>query len=264
MATKRMFLKSFVNRDSFLDLDLSAQALYFHLSLEADDDGFVESPRGIARKIGASKDDIQALADGHFIIEFESGVIVIRHWKLHNHIPSDRYNATLQQEEYKQLLLDENKTYNRKVETECKQDVSEMIPQTKYQSKYSDLDIDTEYKEDKDSPELEGNTHSVLPSTSGQESDPKRCSENYVTDPEAKRLAVVFIAGGFVYDGNGLGGLEGYLARQLHSGVPVDYLLEALEEYKTQVASGNSIRKHMGYYNGILSEVIESHNQGKR
>ena len=264
MATKRMFSKSFVNRDSFLDLELSAQALYFHLSLEADDDGFVESPRGIARKIGASKDDIKALAEGHFIIEFESGVIVIRHWKLHNHIQSDRYNATLRQEEYKQLLLDENKTYNRKMETECKQDVSGMIPQSKYQSKYSDLGIDTEYEEDKEGLELEGNTHSVLPSTSGLKSDPKRCSENYVTDPEAKRLAGVFIAGGFVYDGNGRGGLEGYLAKQLNSGVSEEYLLEALDVYKTQVANGNCIHKHMAYYHSVLSEVVESHNQRKR
>ena len=116
MAERRMISKRFINRDSFLELPLSAQALYFHLSVEADDDGFVESPKGIIRKIGATADDLQVLESAGFVLMFSSGILVISHWKLHNQIRSDRYHRTVFQKEYRELCLDESQIYRLRKE----------------------------------------------------------------------------------------------------------------------------------------------------
>ena len=89
MATRRMFSQSITDSDAFLDMPLSTQALYFHLSMKADDDGFVNSPKRIQRNIGASDDDLKILIAKRFILVFESGIIVIKHWKIHNYIQSD-------------------------------------------------------------------------------------------------------------------------------------------------------------------------------
>ena len=118
MAERRMFAKTIIDSDAFLDMPLSAQALYFHLSMRADDDGFINNPKKIQRMIGASDDDCRLLVMKRFIINFESGVIVIKHWKIHNYIQKDRYKPTIYQEEKKQLIEKENKAY-----TECIQDV---------------------------------------------------------------------------------------------------------------------------------------------
>ena len=124
MAERRMFSKAVIDSDAFLDLPLSAQALYFHLSMRADDDGFVNNPKKIQRMIGASDDDCKLLLLKQFIISFESGIIVIRHWRLHNYIQKDRYKQTLYQAEKNQLQLQENGMY-----TECIQNVSKLDTQ---------------------------------------------------------------------------------------------------------------------------------------
>ena len=131
MAEKRMFAKTIIDSDLFLDMPLSTQALYFHLSMRADDDGFVNNPKKIMRMIGASEDDIKILISKQFVLSFESGVIVIRHWKLHNCIQKDRYKPTLCVDE--KLLIGENtsKEYlytgciqdGNRTETECIQSV---------------------------------------------------------------------------------------------------------------------------------------------
>ena len=118
MAERRMFAKTVIDSDAFLDMPLSAQALYFHLSMRADDDGFINNPKKIQRMVGASDDDCKLLIMKRFIITFESGVIVIKHWKIHNYIQKDRYKPTIYQEEKKLLSEKENKAY-----TECVQDV---------------------------------------------------------------------------------------------------------------------------------------------
>ena len=111
MAERRMFAKTIIDSDMFLDMPLSTQALYFHLSMRADDDGFINNPKKIQRMIGASDDDLKVLIMKRFILPFDSGVVVIKHWRMHNYIRNDRYKETVYQEEKSQLLLKENGSY---------------------------------------------------------------------------------------------------------------------------------------------------------
>ena len=111
MAERRMFAKTIIDSDAFLDMPLSTQALYFHLSMRADDDGFINNPKKIQRMIGCCDDDLKLLLAKNFIFAFESGVVVIKHWKIHNLIRSDRYKATVYQEEKAQLSVKDNKAY---------------------------------------------------------------------------------------------------------------------------------------------------------
>ena len=112
MAERRMIAKSIIKSDQFLDMPATTQCLYFHLLLEADDDGFINAPKSIMRMIGAKDDDMRVLQAKGYIIPFESGVIVIKHWRLHNSLRKDRYNPNPQLEnERKQLVVADNKEY---------------------------------------------------------------------------------------------------------------------------------------------------------
>lgn len=111
MANRRMFSKEIIDSDMFLDMPLSTQALYFHLSMRADDDGFVNNPKKIQRMTGASDDDAKILLAKNFILSFESGVIVIKHWKIHNYIQKDRYKETNYIEEKALLGEKDNGAY---------------------------------------------------------------------------------------------------------------------------------------------------------
>ena len=111
MAERRMFAKTINDSDPFLDMPLSTQALYFHLSMRADDDGVINNPKKIQRMIGASDDDLRVLVMKRFILPFDSGVVVIKHWKIHNYIRNDRYKETVYQEEKALLELKENGAY---------------------------------------------------------------------------------------------------------------------------------------------------------
>ena len=114
-----MFAKTIIDSDAFIDMPLSTQALYFHLSMRADDDGFINNPKKIQRMVGASDDDLKVLVMKRFIIPFESGIVVIKHWKIHNYIQKDRYKPTVYAEEKKLLETKDNGSY-----TECIHDVS--------------------------------------------------------------------------------------------------------------------------------------------
>ena len=114
MAERRMFAKSIVLSDAFLDMPLSARCLYFTLGMLADDDGFIGSPKAIMRQCGASQDDMIILLQKRFILSFESGVIVIKHWRLNNYLKSDRYKGTTYVEEKAELTLDEKGAYTEK------------------------------------------------------------------------------------------------------------------------------------------------------
>ena len=132
MAEKRMFSLSVVDTDWFLDLPLSTQALYFHLNMRADDDGFVDAPNSIVRKIGASKNDFDLLVAKRYVLKFDSGIIVIKHWRMHNSIRQDRIKHTQFQEELSQLRIKENGSYTDSFEgvtTKCQPNVSKMYPQ---------------------------------------------------------------------------------------------------------------------------------------
>ena len=137
MADRRMFSKSIIDSDAFLDMPLSTQALYFHLSMRADDDGFINNPRKIQRIVGCGNDDIKLLIAKQFIIPFESGIVVIKHWRVHNYIQKDRYKPTMYIEEKAQLDIKPNKPYTIKndgendMDTQCIQDVSDMDTQVR-------------------------------------------------------------------------------------------------------------------------------------
>ena len=137
MAERRMFAKTIIDSDAFLDMPLSAQSLYFHLSMRADDDGFINNPKKIQRMIGASDDDCKLLLAKRFVIAFESGVVVIKHWKIHNYIQRDRYKPTIYQEEKQQLEEKSNKAYTEitqlsvQNEQQCIHDVSGMDTQVR-------------------------------------------------------------------------------------------------------------------------------------
>lgn len=111
MAERRMFAKTIIDSDAFLDMPMSARLLYYDLGMRADDDGFVNSPKKIMRISGASSDDLKLLTAKKFIIPFDSGVCVIKHWKLHNYIANDRYKETVYLKEKNQLSVKDNKVY---------------------------------------------------------------------------------------------------------------------------------------------------------
>ena len=113
-----MFAKTVIDSDAFLDMPLSTQALYFHLSMRADDDGFINNPKRIQKLVSCTDDDVKLLIAKHFIIPFESGIVVIKHWKIHNYIQKDRYKATVYQEEKAMLQVKENNAYTL-ADTDC-------------------------------------------------------------------------------------------------------------------------------------------------
>ncbi len=112
MAQRRMFSLTVTGTDEFLDLPTSSQALYFHLGMYGDDDGFVASPKKIIRTCGCNLDDFRLLATKGFIIPFETGVIVIRDWRLNNTLKNDRYHPTIYQEEKAKLQVDSSGRYS--------------------------------------------------------------------------------------------------------------------------------------------------------
>lgn len=129
MAEKRMFTMKIIDSDAFKEMPLSTQALYFHLGMNADDEGFLNNAKSVQRSISASDDDMKLLIAKKFIIPFESGVVVIKHWKMHNQIQPSRLKPTQYIEERNMLSVKENKSYTLnfnsvdKMSTECRQDV---------------------------------------------------------------------------------------------------------------------------------------------
>lgn len=111
MANRRMVNIHLIDSDSFLDMPLSAQALYFHMLMRADDDGFINSPMRLIRTIGCNNDDYKLLIAKGLILTFETGVIVIKHWRLHNYLRKDRYHESVCQEEKEQLYLEDDGVY---------------------------------------------------------------------------------------------------------------------------------------------------------
>lgn len=159
MANKRMFNIKIVDSDAFLDMPLSTQCLYFHLNMRADDDGFIGNPKKIMRMVGCSEDDLKLLIAKRFVLTFENGVIVIKHWKMHNCIQTDRYTPTVYIDEKNMLFIKQNKSYTldeekkyipvSKTETKRNQNGNKMET-NRIQSVYTDIDIDKDIDLDKD------------------------------------------------------------------------------------------------------------------
>lgn len=134
MADRRMFAKTIVTSDAFLDMPPSARCLYFLLAMMADDDGFVNAPNSIMRQSGATLDDMKLLIAKRYILTFESGIVVIKHWKIHNLIQKDRYKETTYLEEKALLKLDDKKAYTEAFPEEypeCIQPVSKADTQVR-------------------------------------------------------------------------------------------------------------------------------------
>ena len=140
MAERRMFAKTIVDSDAFLDMPATTQLLYFHLSMRADDDGFINKPKAIMRDCRCNDDDMKLLIAKKFIIPFESGVVVIKHWKIHNYIAKDRYTETKYKEEKSTLMLDKNKAY-----TQCIHNVDSLDTQVRLGKE--SIDKDSIYRE---------------------------------------------------------------------------------------------------------------------
>ena len=137
LAERRMFAKTIVLSDSFLDMPLSTRCLYFTLGMLADDDGFVNAPKSIMRQVGASMDDLNLLVAKRFILDFDSGVIVIKHWRVHNYIQKDRYKGSKYIDEKACLTIDERGVY-----TECIQDVSILDTQDRLELGKDSIELD--------------------------------------------------------------------------------------------------------------------------
>ena len=192
MAERRMFAKTIIDSDTFLDMPLSTQALYFHLSMRADDDGFINNPRKIQRSIGATDDDLKLLIAKQFTIPFESGVVVIKHWRLHNYIQKDRYKPTIYQDEKAQLSVENNGVYENvstpvsNLDTSCIQDVYSLDTQVRLELGKDRLELGEDRGESAPSP---------APAPPTKKSSPKAERHKYgeynhvlLTDEQLKKL----------------------------------------------------------------------------
>lgn len=128
MAQRRMFSKKITDTDKFLDMPASAQNLYFHLNMHADDDGFLGNAKTIKRMVGASDDDLKLLAAKQFLIPFDDGVVVIKDWRIHNYIRSDRYRSTIYTDHKNSLQINENQQYELLAEQPKKVGMTDGIP----------------------------------------------------------------------------------------------------------------------------------------
>lgn len=152
MAEKRMFAKTIIDSDAFLEMPMSARLLYYDLAMRADDDGFINSPKKIMKIVGATTDDLNILILRKFIIPFENGVVVIKHWRIHNYIRKDTYTPTPYLEQKAMLTMDENKAY-----TLVNQDRGRLVDGTLTQIRVEE-NREVKGSEDKIS-EGESNTH---------------------------------------------------------------------------------------------------------
>ena len=128
MATRRMFSLKIVDTDAFLEMPMSSQLLYLHLSMRADDEGFVGSPKRIMRLIGVNEDDLKVLTSKRFILSFKSGIVVIKHWLIHNVIRMDRLQKTLYQKEKETLILNEYDAYTEDCQPNVNQTATKCPP----------------------------------------------------------------------------------------------------------------------------------------
>lgn len=149
MAKKRMINADLLDNDVFLDLSISAKALYFYLILKSDDDGMIAKPKSVVREIQASNEDLQALIDTRYVLSFPSGVICIKHWKMHNSIPRDRYKPTTYQEELSTLVVRTDGSYTERERLEKKKEIQKNETIVDDVTGYDYSHIDMEYFWDK-------------------------------------------------------------------------------------------------------------------
>lgn len=168
MANKRMFTMKICDSDAFLDMPLSTQCLYFHLNMRADDDGFIGNSKRIARLIGASDDDLKLLVAKRFVIPFEDGVMVIKHWRMHNTLSKQRYHETQYLDEKSMLRIKDNGSYSLDEgsaidDTKLIESASRQTRRTlDEQMENTDLDLDLDIDIDLDTNSASGNAPSKV------------------------------------------------------------------------------------------------------
>jgi len=186
MAQRRMFSLKLIDTDLFIDLPHSSQLLYFHLAIRADDDGFISSPKRIIRMMNLNEEDLNVLIDKDFIIRFESGVCVVKHWLIHNRIQKDRYTETLYVNEIKKLAKN-NGNYELMDDTVCIQSDSNLETQVSL-AKYS-INEDSVVKENANDSDINRivdlynkhcpNLPPILQITDNRRKNIKKLLENY-------------------------------------------------------------------------------------
>src|SRR5699024_9894848 len=216
MAQRRMFSKKITETDLFLDMPMSAQCLYFHLNMSADDDGFIGNAKTIRRMIGASEDDLKLLLAKEFLIPFDNGVVVIKDWKIHNYIQKDRYNETIYKAEKSSLVENENKQYHRldHIHTPCIQSVSSPDTQVR-------LGKDRLGKDIKEIPQ---------PSEDGQ-STSERFESIWKDYPRKEGKKKAFAS----------------YKRALKNGVTDEEIMEGLEKYNQYIKKEKTDRKYIAH-----------------
>jgi hypothetical protein len=195
MAERRMFAKTIIDSDAFLDMPLSTQALYFHLSMRADDEGFINNPKKIQRMIGASDDDMKVLIAKSFIIPFESGIVVIKHWKIHNYIRGDRIKHTVYSEERQLLDIKDNGAYTYVADI-CQTDDSQMSVKCQHRLGKDSIG---KVREGKDSIESKAKSTRFVPPTLEQVQDYCRERGN---DVDAQRFIDFYESKGWMVGKN--------------------------------------------------------------
>lgn len=208
MAERRMFAKSIVLSDAFLDMPMTARCLYFTLGMLADDDGFVGNPKSIMRQCGATNDDMAILLSKRYVLGFESGIIVIKHWKMNNYLQNDRRKSTTYLEELSTLTLDEKGAY-----TECIQNVYK---------------LDTQVSIGKDSIGKNNNSHFVPPTL---EEVSEYCKErNNNVDPQ--RFIDFYSAKGWMIGKNKMKDFRAAIRTWEQRSVPHETVIEEKETYR--------------------------------
>lgn len=189
MAERRMFAQTIIDSDAFLEMPLSTQALYFHLSMRADDEGFINNPKKIQRMIGSSDDDLKILIAKNFVIPFESGIVVIKHWKIHNYIRKDRLVETKYREERQQLTVKENGAYTlgNQMSVSCQSNVS--IDKDSI-GKYSIVEEREIYKEKESAEALENTQEKEKVAQKEKELLKNKEKENILKEREIKKFFV--------------------------------------------------------------------------
>lgn len=147
MASKRMIAKSIVDSDNFLEMPTTAQLLYFHLLVRGDDEGFIDNPRSIMRNVRCTEDDMRILIAKQYIIPFESGIVVIKHWKIHNYIRKDRLKATEYVDEKAMISIGSNDVYE--VTDTCQSNVSQLTDKCQHRLVENRLDKSSSREEEK-------------------------------------------------------------------------------------------------------------------
>lgn len=236
MAEKRMFAKTIIDSDAFLDMPLSSQALYFHLSMRADDEGFINNPKKIQRMIGASDDDLRVLSGKKFIIPFESGIVVIKHWRIHNYIRSDRLNGTKYTSERAQLIVNENGAYSLKA-GRCLADVGQMTGRCQPQISIDKISIDKTYAQNASESDCVND---------GEDAQNEDCANEVVTVKRKKEYAKSFEEVWAYYPRHRDKG-KAYAAYQarLKDGWSEEELLGAVKEYAKECRKNHTEDKYI-------------------